>query len=123
MIVGVGVDLCSISRMSRFTRDDHFIDRVFSSEEIEYAFSKPYPARHLASSFAAKESFSKASGVNLFRVISSGVSVSRSNSGPRLCLLGVDEGLAAMFSRSVFHLSISHDGDYAVAFVVMEERL
>ncbi|SMG10372.1 holo-[acyl-carrier protein] synthase [Dethiosulfovibrio salsuginis] len=120
MILGVGVDLCSISRMSRFSRDDHFVSRVFSSEEIDYAFSKHCPARHLASSFAAREAFSKASGLPLAKVAFKGVSVSRSESGPVLNLKALDEGLLAQISSSRFHLSLSHEGDYAVAFVVME---
>ncbi|NCC95481.1 MAG: holo-[acyl-carrier-protein] synthase [Synergistales bacterium] len=122
MILGVGVDICRISRMSRFTREDHFVRRVFSPEEICYSYSKPCPARHLASSFAAKEAFSKASGFPLFRVISGGISVSRSETGPRLSFVGVDEELKLGFSKFNFHLSLSHDGDYSVAFVVMEDR-
>lgn len=122
MILGVGVDMCRISRMSRFRKDDHFICRVFSPEEICYSYSKPHPARHLASSFAAKEAFSKASGFSLFKVISGGVFVARSEKGPRFSFVGNDEDLELSFSRFCFHLSISHDGDYSIAFVVMEEK-
>ena len=120
MIMGVGVDLCGISRMSKFSRDDHFVVRVFSPDEIDYAFSRPCPARHLASSFAAREAFSKASGLPLARVAFNGVSVSRSDLGPTLNVNSLDEDLLARISSYRFHLSISHEGDYALAFVVME---
>ncbi len=121
MILGVGVDMCRIARMSRLVSDRHFLERVFSDEEIAYALARPDPARHLAASFAAREAFSKASGVNLARVVFRGVSVRRSDRGPSIKLGRMDLSIRQLVEGHRFHLSLSHDGEYAVAFVVMEE--
>lgn len=120
MVLGVGVDICLISRMEKLIEDCRFKDRVFTESERSYALSKPCPARHFASSFAAREAFSKASGLPLLKIVFQKVSVMRTDSGPVLAFQG-SSGLLPPFLRdSKFHLSLSHDGDYAVAVVVIE---
>lgn len=120
MILGIGVDLCRISRMERCIKNDRFLNRIFTPEEKAYALSKPCPARHFASSFAAREAFSKASSVPFAKLVFKAVSVIRSGSGPALSLDRGSDFLPSSLKNSVFHLSLSHDGDYAIAFVVIE---
>ncbi|EFC92121.1 holo-acyl-carrier-protein synthase [Dethiosulfovibrio peptidovorans DSM 11002] len=121
MVLGIGVDLCRVSRLARCIENDRFLKRVFSPEEIDYAMSRPVPARHLAASFAAREAFSKASGVHLAKVVFQGVWVSRTEKGPFIRLDGLSPEIGQYLGENRFHLSLSHDGDYALAFVVMEE--
>lgn len=121
MILGIGVDVCRVSRLARCIRNDHFLERVFSREEIDYAMSRPVPERHFASSFAAREAFSKASGLHLAKIVFQGVSVARSSKGPFFRLDGLPPEIRCNVKGKRFHLSLSHDGDYALAFVVMEE--
>lgn len=123
VIFGIGVDLCRISRMERCIENDHFTDRVFTPEEKSYAFSKPRPAMHFASSFAAREALSKASGLPFARLVFKTASVTRSDSGPALSFQNCDDLLPPALKNSIFHLSLSHDGDYAVAMVVIEGPL
>lgn len=120
MIVGLGIDLCSISRIERLLESVHFRERIFREEELRYAFSKKRPARHLAASFAAREAFSKASSVSMYSVAFQGVWIERTESGPVLRLSERVQSLLDGEKRGRISLSISHDGDFAVAVVVIE---
>ena len=54
MILGIGIDLCRISRMERAIRSRHFLERVFRPEEIAYAEGRGRGrAASLAAAFAA----------------------------------------------------------------------
>ena len=123
MILGLGVDLCSIARMRKAVRSDHFVRRVFCSEEIAYAGGKNNElarAASFASAFAAREAFSKASGVSMYKVaFSQSLCLERSVGGPRLV---VSRDLDADFAegRKRAWISLSHDENYAVAVVVIE---
>lgn len=119
MIRGVGVDLCSVARMERAMKSEHFLERVFSPKELEYAYSKRAPARHLAGSFAAREAFAKAASLSMYSVAFQGTWVERTSSGP---VLRFSDLVQLRVSDSIVHLSLSHDGDYAVAMVVIEGK-
>lgn len=121
MIQGIGVDLCSIARMEKAVESAHFIHRVFSPEEIQYAFGKARPARHFAGCFAAREAFSKASGISMYSLaFGGGIWIERTGSAPIICCSQALQGLLPHKGAERIHLSLSHDGDYAVAMVVLE---
>jgi holo-[acyl-carrier protein] synthase len=122
MILGLGVDLCSIPRMEKATRSSHFVKRLFRPAEIAYADGKGKGrAASFAAAFAAREAFAKASGVSLFTLtLSSRFCLERTGGGaPRLVVPpDLDAGFAAGEKRA--WVSLSHDGDYAVAVVAIE---
>jgi hydroxyethylthiazole kinase-like uncharacterized protein yjeF len=120
VIVGLGIDLCSVARMKRAIQSDHFVERVFHPSEIKYAFSKAAPAVHLAGSFAAREAFCKASSVTMYSAAFGGVWVERTDSAPLLKINDKVSSIIPPHKQGVPHLSITHDGDYAVAVVVIE---
>jgi len=120
MIIGIGVDLCSHSRMKRLLMNEHFLHRVFHEHELQYAFTRVSPEKALASSFAAREAFKKASGIPFFRVIYKGVWVERTDRGPVL-----------EYNNEILHswkpegairsyLSLTHENDMALAMVILE---
>ncbi len=119
MIIGIGVDICSISRMKRAIRSEHFTKRVFHPRERDYAFSKAGPARHFAAAFAAREAFSKASGISMYALAFQGAWIERTHSGP---VLLIKDDLRHLLPAEEWkaHLSLSHDGDFSVAMVVLE---
>jgi holo-[acyl-carrier protein] synthase len=122
MILGLGVDLCSISRMERAARSDYFVRRLFRPSEIAYAEGKGAKGRAgaYASAFAAREAFAKAGGVSIYRLaLASGICLERTEEGPRLA---VPPEVDAAFERGEKKawVSLSHDGDFAVAVVVIE---
>lgn len=120
MLLGIGIDLCKISRIEKIIENSHFVHRVFHPVEIEYSSLKPFPAQHYAASFAAREAFAKASGLTLSNVIFKGVWVDRTSAGPVLKLSDKVEDLLSVRDPLRIHISISHEGGISAAFIVLE---
>ena len=120
VIAGLGIDLCSISRMRKAIQSEHFQKRVFHDSEIGYALSKADPAKHFAGSFAAREAFSKASSLSMYSLAFQGAWVERTGTGPVLKLSETVRSMLPGEKSGRVLLSISHDGDYAVAVVIIE---
>ncbi len=124
-IVGTGVDLAQIPRFRRFVDDgkNALLERLFTVAEREYAFSHKDPASHFAVRFAAKEAFLKALGTGLrFGLSWQQIEVVRDELGrPSLALCG--RAMEIMVEKGAVrtHLSYSHDGDYGVASVILED--
>ena len=62
MIVGVGIDLCQVSRIraALSRHEGRFATRVFTDGERAYCDERADPAQHYAARFAAKEALLKA---------------------------------------------------------------
>jgi len=121
MIVGVGIDVCSIERMKRAIErhGDRFFARICSEEERGDLRGRDV-ATFLAGRFATKEAFAKAldgaPGVGWHEL-----RVRRAASGrPNLELYGKALDLARSAGASRWHMSITHDGGVAAAVVVLE---
>ena len=122
MIVGVGLDVCSIDRMRRALErhGERFSGRICSPAERADLQGHGDPATSLAGRFAAKEAFAKAldgaPGVGWHEV-----EVRRTSTGrPRLELAGAARALAEAKGASRWHVSISHDAGVAAAVVLLE---
>ena len=64
MIKGIGVDILDIGRMEKIIeKDDRFVKRVFTEEEISYCDSKVNKAQHYAARLRLKKLFLKPWGV------------------------------------------------------------
>lgn len=115
VIVGIGVDVASLSRFERrLTRVPALRERLFTPAEREL------PLRSLAVRFAAKEAVAKALGAP-GDLRWQDCEVLREESGaPRLILTGTVAARAAAVGAARWHVSLSHDGDSAIAFVVAE---
>ena len=118
-IKGIGVDLVRIERMRRVVErwKDHFLQRVFTPGELEYCLRRRDPVPHLAARFAAKEASLKALGTGLRMGISwKELEVTRKAGEPPTVVLqgrSREVGLARGGSRIL--LSLTHDGEYALA--------
>lgn len=123
-VVGLGTDLARIDRFRKFVEEEKsaLLGRLFTLDEREYAFAKKDPAPHLAARFAAKESCLKAFGTGWRDGISwHDMEVVPDELGrPELRLSGRAAEIAGEKSVEVVHLSYSHDGDYAIATVILE---
>ncbi len=124
MIVGVGIDSVSISRIAglidRFGR--RFLEKVFTEDEISEGLERRNSAQYFAARFAAREAFFKALGTGWGRGIPlKEVSVAREESGRPFLSLS-SRALEAAESRgtSISHLSLSHEADIAQAIVILE---
>ncbi len=124
MIIGIGIDIVDIRRIKdaekRWGR--RFLDRVFTEREIKYAMLHKSPHSRLAARFAAKEAMTKALGTGFTGGITwKDIEVLNKDSGrPEIILHGKVREIAESMEVREIHLSISHDGDYAVAQVVVE---
>ena len=121
-ILGIGVDICDVSRMKSFSLESRFTEHFFSDAEREYLQGKKAGlAQSMAGMYAAKEAFSKVlgSGVRGFELKE--VEILHGSAGQPYYLV-TGKALAALQARGIeeVHLSISHDGDMAVAFAVGE---
>ncbi len=124
MIYGIGTDIVRISRIdTAFKRwGGRFLRRVFTEAEIEYCNKKAHPASRLALRFAAKEAFVKALGLGFrngisFRQIEV---VHTHNGSPTLKLHGKSKDYFEQHGIGRSFLSLSDDGDYAIAMIILE---
>jgi holo-[acyl-carrier protein] synthase len=104
-------------------RHDRFAERVFTAGERAYCESRPDPAPHFAARFAAKEAALKALGLGIqglgVDAVLQGVEVVREEGPPRLLLTGRAQRRARELGVRATALSLAHDGDTAIASVVM----
>lgn len=121
MIVGMGIDVCSIERMRKALErhGDRFFQRICTEAERGDLTGRDV-ATALAGRFAVKEAFAKAldgaRGVGWHEV-----QVRRAPSGrPTLELSGNALTKMAEFGAERWHVSITHDAGVAVAVVVLE---
>ena len=125
MIAATGVDLVSIPRLAkvRGRHGERFLRKVFTEDESSECLKRALPDQGLAGRFAAKEAALKALGTGWAMGIGwKDVEVRKSDGGrPVLALHGQAATAAAALGVKSTHLSLSHDGDYAVAFVVFEK--
>ena len=120
MIVGIGTDLCRISRMEKALASPAFFHRVFGPEEQALLERRTGAGRlaTAAANFAAKEAFLKAAGVGLGGFSLGDIQVLRQESGAPFYHLS---GTAAAFAQKLtLHLTLSHEGEYALAFALFE---
>lgn len=123
MIVGLGIDVCSIERMKKALErhGERFFSRICTEAERADLTGRD-KATALAGRFAVKEAFAKAldgaSGVGWHEV-----EVRRAPSGrPTLSVSGNAVTRLAEFGADHWHVSITHDAGVAVAVVVLEKK-
>lgn len=115
MIAGIGVDIVDLARFDRaITRTPKLIPRLFAESE------RALPPHSLAARFAAKEAVVKALGqTDVVRAIDIEI-VSDRHGNPSLSLHGAVAELAEQRGIVRWHLTMTHDGGVACAFVVAE---
>ena len=123
MIYGIGIDIVRVERMRQVVDKwgDRFLKRVFTSGEISYCMGKSNPYLSLAVRFAAKEAMIKAIG-SVIPVAFNDIEVMRINTGKPV--LKVSGNLETFFRENrirTAHVSLSHEHDYGVACVVLEQ--
>ena len=115
MITGNGIDIVYIPRIRRILEEhgDRFVRKILSDKEIS-AIPQTRREEYIAGRFAAKEALAKATAKKFSL---SEVSVINDERGKPAF---TDEFFRTELADSRVHLSISHDNDYATAFVIIE---
>ncbi len=115
MIVGVGVDVVDVTRLDKaLERTPSLRDRIFTPEE-----QLSTRIESLAARFAAKEAVAKVLGAPGLPWVEAEV-VTEANGRPRLVITGSVAEAAHALGITRWHVSLSHDGGIATAFVVAE---
>lgn len=116
MIVGIGVDLVDLARFERAVdRTPRLRERLFAESE------QALPLRSLAGRYAAKEALIKAlggsDGVRWLDIVVD----KTDDGGPFFTLSGTTAEAVAARGITALHVTMSHDGGAAIAFVVAEK--
>jgi holo-[acyl-carrier protein] synthase len=124
MIAGIGVDIVDVDRIAALLarHGERFLTRVFTDSEKQYALKGAHAAERLAGRFAVKEAVMKALGTGKSHgILWRDVETVRGVMGRPVVRL---HGKAVRWMRwrggDALHVSITHDGGKAVAFVVLE---
>ncbi len=126
MIYGTGIDLVKISRIEQILErwGERFVNRVFAAEEIRICNNRAKPSSAFAIRFAAKEAFSKAIGLGMREGVRwRDIEVFNHRTGkPGLKLHGRSLELCNENNITSIHISLSDEGDYAAAMVILEQN-
>lgn len=122
-MLATGVDLVDIPRIERIVNryGERFLARVYTPDEVRFSRGRP---AELAARFAAKEAVSKALGVGVRVLSPAGIAwldvetLNERSGKPYVRLHGRAAALAEAQGLTEWAVSLSHDGEYAIAFVV-----
>ena len=115
-ILGIGMDLCGISRMEALMEKPSYLSRIFTAQEQDYAASRGKAAgASYAAMWAAKEACGKALGCGIVFPMTEVEVLHDTRGKPSLRLSGKALQLAGDGS---FFLSLTHEGDMAGAFCI-----
>jgi holo-[acyl-carrier protein] synthase len=101
----IGVDL---ARIARFENQQALAKKILSSKEMSVYVTHPQPATYLAGRFAGKEAFIKAYRQPPLPELSTIEVLNREDGSPYI-----------LFHGDTYEVSLSHDGEYVIAMVIM----
>ncbi len=116
-MIFVGTDIVKVSRIKDLltTKEEKFLNKVFTEEEISYCNSYSNPAIHFSGKYAAKEAVKKALLSNdLIKQISlKDIKIlNRDNKAPYVVIEDIMD--------LNYNVSISHEEEYAIAFALIQ---
>lgn len=114
-MINNGIDLINIKRFEKLKNNISFMKKVFTESELEYLNKTEYNLSTIAGLYAAKEAFLKSikKGINDYSLLDIEI-LHDSNKSPYIVLKGQ---LKKTYNTTNMSLSISHDGEYAIAIV------
>ena len=121
-IRGIGVDAVAIARMDRGRLGEYALGRLFHPLEVEQVNQLKVGAEaFLASRFAAKEALVKALGTGFRGVAPREIAVVPDDLGKPEFRLDPQVLVRLGIQKTRLHLALTHEGDLALAFVVLED--
>ena len=128
MIHGVGTDLINSERVEKLLKKfgNKFLFKIFSNEEINSSKKTCNKALYFSKRFAGKEAFWKAISPNKGNTLHfNEIEILSNNNGkPYINLIGMTKNKVTNLEKSLnctfnFHISISDEKPYALAFVII----
>ncbi len=121
MILGVGVDIIEIHRVSKAAIKKTFLERVYTEGEIEFFKKKNFRGETLAANFSGKEAVSKALGTGFRNFSLKDIEILRDDLGKPYVLLHNNAlKRAKELGTENIHVSFSHDKERATTFVILQ---
>ena len=119
-MIFVGNDIVDISRIDRLLKKykSHFLNKIFSKDEIEIVGNKLHTSIHLSGKFAAKEASKKAlMAAGLSNIYLKDIQILNKEDGAPYIVLNKAE-----IEKNIknFQISISHTNDYAAAVTILD---
>lgn len=130
-MIYIGTDIVQISSFAKQIEDraSVFVMRTFTDRERTYAYNNALgnPGQHLAARYAAKEAVIKAWSSSFFgrppllsHVDMREIEVQKDAfERPAIILHGT---LLKKMNHPIIQISLSHDGDYAIATALLQEK-
>ena len=121
MVIGIGIDIIEIDRIRESVEKfgDHFLNKIYTQQELDYCLKKKYKYQHLAARFAAKEAVYKALATGWDADVSwQNIEISNEPNGmPIVTLQGK---LKKFLSRGKeLKISMSHSRDYVACMAII----
>lgn len=121
VIVGIGADAVDVPRFAAaLARTPRLRPRLFTDAEQVLPSGMPRSDHSLAARFAAKVAAAKALGVPRGSSWRDAEVLSGPHGQPLLRVTGWLSAAAAEAGVTTWHLSLTHDADFAAAFVIVE---
>lgn len=121
----IGIDIFKIDRVNKLKQKEKFINRFFTSNEIEYLKSRHLSSHSIAGLFATKEAVTKAFGVGISEELGlSDIEVLHDEKNAPYINTELNKIKILMEKKNIknINVNISHDGDYAIAICKLSEE-
>ena len=123
MIIGTGIDIIEISRIQKASKSTSFLNRIFTSDELELFRSRAFRASTIAGNFAAKEAVMKAFGCGFSSGLYRDIEILREPSGaPKVILKNEALNKFNRAGGKAIHLSLSNLKDLVCAQAIIESE-
>jgi len=121
-VLSNGVDIVKVKRINKILKSNHkeiFIKKIFNKEEITYFEKNNYNPKSVAGYFAVKEATMKTLGKGMDKLSFKDITILKSSDNkPYIKLSGRAKDFMKDENLTDFKVSISHEDEYAVAFVI-----
>ena len=117
-MISIGTDIVKVSRIKTLIdqKKEKFLHKIFTKEEISYCNSYSDPEVHFSGKYAAKEAIKKALISNHLtdKISLKDIEIlNKNNKVPYVIIKDMME--------LNYNVSVSHEEEYAIAFVVIEK--
>ena len=119
MIFGIGTDIVQIERIKKNIENKNFVNKIYTENEQVYLQKRQFSPQTAAGIFAAKEAVSKALGTGISGFNITDIEILKDEfDKPEVLLHNNALEISQDRGISKINISISHEKDYAIAFVV-----
>ena len=126
-VIGIGVDIIKNTRIKKLIKNKNFLKRIFSLNEQKKSYKLKNKVNYFSKRFAAKEAFSKATGLGISKNLHfKDIEIFSDKKGKPHFNLNPNtiSYLKKKFKVKSFktNLSLSDEKNYSIAYVIIEKK-